>query len=84
MKPDKTSIDRLLALDDAALEKAVISIASAAGLDSNGIRAVTGNLEALREGITKMTDSEINAALSLLGNKRASAVLEKLKGENNG
>ena len=84
MKPDKASVDRLLSLDDSTLERTGESIAAAAGRDNNSIRAVTGNLGALREGISKMTESDINAALKMLGKDRISAAADILKDDADG
>lgn len=84
MKPDKASVDRLLSLDDSTLEKTIAQIAAAAGLDKNSVRAVTGNLGALREGISKLSESDLDAALKMLGKDRASVVAEKLKDGQNG
>ena len=82
--PDKKSVDRLLSQSDSELQRTVSAIAEALGLDKNSVRAVTENPEVLRQGIAKMTESDIKGALSLLGKERTEKMLGKIKDEDNG
>ncbi len=84
MKIDKSALDKLMSLDDKALADTISSLANAAGLDPKTVHKVTGNLDALRQSISKVSEKDISSAVSMLGEERTADVINKIKGNGNG
>ena len=78
MKLDRAAVDRLLNLDDGTLKKTISALISAAGLDSNAASEVTGDLNAIRNVLSRVSDSDISNMTKVLGEERTAAMLEKL------
>ncbi len=83
MKLDKTSLDRLLSLDDVTLAKTIAALAAAAGIDQNAANSAVSNLRLVRASLSNATDNDIKNAASLIGEEKISAMLDKLGGGSN-
>lgn len=83
MKLDKTSLDRLLSLDDVTLAKTINALAAAAGIDKSAAESAVSNLRLVRASLSNATDSDIKNAANLIGEDKISAMLDKLGGGSN-
>lgn len=70
MKIDSKTIGMLKALPDDAFWKIITSIASGSGIDLSGMKPSHGELEKLRETLSKLTDSDIDRAMEILKNQK--------------
>ncbi len=84
MKIDRSALEKLMGLDDKTLIDTINSLADAAGLDKKTVLGVTGNLDALRQGLSKVSDKDISSAVNMLGEERTAEVLNKIKEGGNG
>ncbi len=83
MKLDKTSLDRLLSLDDVTLAKTITALAAAAGIDQSTAESAVSNLRLVRASLSNATDNDIKNAASIIGEEKISAMLDKLGGGSN-
>ncbi len=83
MKLDKTSLDRLLSLDDVTLAKTITALAAAAGIDQGTADSAVSNLRLVRASLSNATDDDIKNAASIIGEEKISAMLDKLGGGSN-
>ena len=82
MQLDKTTLDRLLSLDDATLSKVITSFAAAAGIDQNAARSAISNLRLVRASLSNATDADVEKAKNMLGEDRVADILRKMNGGN--
>lgn len=79
MQLDKTTLDRLLSLDDVTLAKTITALAAATGIDPRAAQAAVSNLRLVRAGLSNATDADIKRAASMIGEQRIAAMMEKLE-----
>lgn len=84
MQIDKTTLDRLLALDDVTLAKTITALASGAGIDQGIIESAVKNLRLVRASLSNATDKDIQNAAEMLGRERMAAIMEQLGDKENG
>ena len=84
MQLDKTSLDRLLSLDDETLAKTITMLAAATGINPNAAEAATRNLRLVRQSLSNATDADLKAASELIGKGRTEAILHTIEEEING
>lgn len=84
MQLDKTSLDRLLALDDAALAKTIKALAAATGIDPRAAEAAVRDLRLVRQSLSNATDADLKKATDMLGKERTDALLRSLGDQSNG
>lgn len=83
MQIDKTSLDRLLSLDDATLARTINLLCAAAGIPAEKASSAVGNLRMVRSSLSNATEEDIKKAMSILGEERASALFNMLGGDKN-
>ena len=80
MQIDKSTLERLQCLDDAALAETVRKLAASAGLPPSAIAAITQNLPALRMMLANTSAADLSRGLSMLGDARAAEMLRRMNG----
>ncbi len=80
MKLDKTSLDRLLSLDDATLAKTINMLCAAAGIPAEKSSAAVNNIRLVRASLSNATDEDIKKAVGLIGEERAENLINMLGG----
>ncbi len=84
MQLDRTTLDRLLALDDVTLAKTIKALASTAGIDERAIQGALQNLRLVRASLSNATDADLKKAAEMLGPNRANAIKQQLEDMDNG
>ncbi len=84
MQLDKTSLDRLLSLDDETLAKTIKMLAAATGINPGAAEAATRNLRLVRQSLSNATDADLKAASELIGKDRTETILHTIEEETNG
>lgn len=84
MQLDKTTLDRLLALDDVTLAKTIETLASTAGIDERATKSAIKNLRLIRASLSNATDADLKKAAEMLGQDRTNAVKQQLEDMENG
>lgn len=84
MQLDKTTLDRLLALDDITLAKTIEALASTAGIDERATKSALKNLRLVRASLSNATDADLKKAAEMLGQERTNAVKQQLEDMENG
>ncbi len=84
MQLDKTSLDRLLSLDDETLAKTIKMLAAATGINPKTAEAAVRDLRLVRQSLSNATDADIKAASELLGKDRTESLMRGLGEEKNG
>lgn len=80
MQIDKTVLDRLLSLDDSTLAKTINMLCLAAGIPSEKASAAVENIRLIRASLSNATDEDIKKAVNLIGEDKASAIMNILGG----
>lgn len=84
MQLDKTTLDRLLSLDDATLAKTITALASSAGIDKRIIESAVKNLRLVRASLSNATEADLKKAADLLGHERTETVMRQIEDTQNG
>ena len=84
MQLDRTTLDRLLALDDVTLSKTIKALASTAGIDESAIEGALKNLRLVRASLSNATDADLKKAAEMLGQDRTNAMKKQLEDSENG
>ncbi len=84
MQLDKTTLDRLLALDDVTLAKTIKALASTAGIDERAIHGALQNLRLVRASLSNATDADLKKAAEMLGQDRTNAITKQIEDLGNG
>lgn len=84
MQLDKTSLDRLLSLDDETLAKTIKMLAATTGISPNAAEAAVRNLRLVRQSLSNATDADLRAASELIGKDRTESILRGIEEETNG
>lgn len=84
MQLDKTTLDRLLALDDVTLAKTITALAGAAGIEARTIESAVQNLRLVRASLSNATDEDLKKAAAMLGKERTDAIARQLEDTSNG
>ncbi len=84
MQLDKTSLDRLLSLDDETLAKTIKMLAAATGINPKTAEAAVRDLRLVRQSLSNATDADIKAATELLGKDRTESLMRGIGEEKNG
>lgn len=83
MQIDKTTLDRLLSLDDVTLAKTINMLSSAAGIPAEAANAAIKNMRIVRSSLSNATNDDIQKALNILGEDRAAAIKNAIDGQKN-
>ncbi len=83
MQIDKTTLDRLLSLDDVTLAKVISMLSAAAGIPTEASNSAIKNLRIVRASLSNATNEDIQKAVSLLGEERTAALMNLLGGQKN-
>ena len=78
MQLDKTSLDRLLSLDDVTLAKTIKMLAAATGINPKAAEAAVRDLRLVRQSLSNATDADLKAASMLIGKDKTETILKKL------
>ena len=78
MQIDRTTLDRLLSLDDTTLARTITTLAAAAGIDQRSAQAAISDLRLVRQSLSNATDADIGKAIDMLGEDRVRAMLSAL------
>lgn len=78
MQIDRTTLDRLLSLDDTTLARTISTLAAAAGIDQRSAQAAISDLRLVRQSLSNATDADIGKAIDMLGEDRVRAMLAAL------
>lgn len=81
MQIDKTTLDRLLSLDDATLAKTINMLASAAGIPPEATGSAIKNLRIVRASLSNATNEDIQKAMGMLGEERTAALMNIMNGQ---
>ena len=84
MQLDKTTLDRLLSLDDATLAKTIKMLTAATGIDPAAADEAIRNLRLVRQSLSNATDADLKNAMEMLGKKRADTLLHGIEDKDNG
>ena len=84
MQLDKTSLDRLLSLDDETLAKTIKMLSAATGINPKAAEAAVRDLRLVRQSLSNATDADLKAAAELLGKDRTESLMRGLGEEKNG
>ncbi len=84
MQIDKTSLDRLLSLDDETLAKTIKMLAASTGINPRAAEAATKNLRLVRQSLSNATDADLKAASELIGKEKTETILRGIDEETNG
>lgn len=84
MQLDKTTLDRLLALDDATLAKTITALAGAAGIEARAIESAVKNLRLVRASLSNATDEDLKKAAAMLGKDKTDAITRQIEDAKNG
>ena len=83
MQIDKTTLDRLLSLDDVTLAKTINMLSSAAGIPKEAANAAIKNMRIVRASLSNATDADIEKAMNILGEERATAIKNVIDAQKN-
>ena len=78
MQIDRTTLDRLLSLDDTTLARTITTLAAATGIDQRSAQAAISDLRLVRQSLSNATDADIGKAIDMLGEDRVRAMLAAL------
>ncbi|MBQ8508840.1 MAG: hypothetical protein IJ493_02925 [Clostridia bacterium] len=78
MQIDKTTLDRLLSLDDQTLARTIQALAQAAGIDKRSADAAVSDLRHVRASLSNASNADIAKATAMLGEERVRALLQAL------
>lgn len=78
MQINKTLLDQLLSLDDQTLSRTIMLLADAAGIDRRSAIAAVSDLRLVRSSLSNASDSDIEKAVSMLGEERVKAITAML------
>jgi len=70
MQLDKTMLDRLLSLDDAALARTILGLSESMGVDKAAAEAAVKNLRQVRRALAGASEGDLEKAVNLLKNQR--------------
>ncbi|MBQ8248822.1 MAG: hypothetical protein IJY93_02930 [Clostridia bacterium] len=84
MQLDKTSLDRLLSLDDETLAKTIKMLAATTGINPRAAEAATKNLRLVRQSLSNATDADLKAASELIGKEKTETILRGIEEETDG
>lgn len=84
MQIDKNLLDQLLNLDDTTLSRTITLLADATGIDRKNADAAIADLRLVRASLSNATDSDIQKAISMLGEERVRALTAMFGRKNNG
>ena len=68
MMLDKKAIERLLALDDAALSSVIKGLAQGAGIDTSRIKLGKTELDGIRKALSLATEGDTSYAMDIIKN----------------
>lgn len=78
MQIDKTTLDRLLSLDDATLAKTINMLSAAAGIPAEATNSAIKNLRIVRASLSNATNEDIQKAMGMLGEERTATLMNIL------
>ncbi len=76
---NKENIDNFLLLSDDEIRKRISSAASAGNISTDKLRGALSDTDRVREVISKMSPSDIERFINILGRENAEKMAEKLK-----
>lgn len=79
MNIDKSSIDRVLALDDASFARLAEEIAKAAGADRRKTELMLGNLDRVRGMLSQLTPQEAQQLINSAGAEKSAEIARVLR-----
>ncbi len=79
MELDKSSLDRLISLDDKTLGELTKQIAQAAGADSKKTANLLENLDFVRNALSRMTPSEAESIIKSAGKEKSDQIFSIIK-----
>ena len=70
MNPDRSTVNKLLALDNAELESMIRTICAENGIDPNGIGLRPETVGMLRQVLSNASDADLQRFLSVLARRK--------------
>ena len=83
MQIDKTTLDRLLSLDDVTLAKTINMLSATAGIPAEAANAAIKNMRIIRASLSNASNADIQKALNMLGEDRVTAIKNAIDGQKN-